>query len=161
MEKINNGAKNAKILTFADEGQLAQFCAYAAHRIQSGVIELYGEPGAGKSTLVRHWLRALGYRGNVPSPTYTLLEDYEVGTKRIVHADLYRIVDPEELEFLDVRTWRDRADLIFIEWPQNGHGFLPAADWRFDLIQEIQQGSEVHCLRCHCFSEGRRKLRQC
>lgn len=89
------------------------------------VIYLQGELGAGKTTLVRGVLRALGHRGRVPSPTYTLVEPYELPGRLLQHLDLYRIGDPGEISFLGVR---DLSGTLFIEWPERGAGRLPAAD---------------------------------
>lgn len=90
------------------------------------LILLEGELGAGKTTLVRGLLRAAGHTGPVPSPTYTLVEPYEVGGKPLFHLDLYRIADPEELEYLG---WRDMADAVsLVEWPQRAPALVARAD---------------------------------
>ena len=89
------------------------------------VIFLHGDLGAGKTTLVRGLLRALGHAGRVPSPTYTLVEPYEIGALSLKHLDLYRIADPEELEYLGVR---ELSGTVIIEWPEKGGHFLPAPD---------------------------------
>ena len=99
------------------------------------VVELRGELGAGKSTFARGALRALGVTGAIKSPSYTLLETYELPTVHVVHLDLYRLKDPDELEHLGLADYHRPGQLWFIEWPENGAGRLPAPDetWRFSI----------------------------
>ena len=92
------------------------------------VLFLTGELGAGKTTLVRGFVRALGITGPVRSPTYTLVEPYTAGELTVIHADLYRLRDPAELEALGLRDWAVPGHLWLIEWPERGAGHLPAAD---------------------------------
>ena len=96
-------------------------------------IELQGELGAGKTTIARGCLRGLGFGGRVKSPTYTLMEPYETDAGPAMHLDLYRLADPEELEFLGLRDLSDGSTTLLIEWPGKGVGHLPTPDIRIRL----------------------------
>ena len=92
-----------------------------ADSCQNGsLIFLSGDLGAGKTTLVRGLLRRFGYQGNVKSPTYTIVETYDISNRRIYHLDLYRLHDPEELEYLGVREFSGDKVICLIEWPEQG-----------------------------------------
>ena len=94
---------------------------------------LEGELGAGKTTISRGILRGLGYQGIAASPTYTLLELYDLGSHRVVHLDLYRITAAQELEGLGFRDYLDGQTICLIEWPPNGVAFLPVPEFRIIL----------------------------
>ncbi|MBZ5486607.1 tRNA (adenosine(37)-N6)-threonylcarbamoyltransferase complex ATPase subunit type 1 TsaE [Halomonas aquamarina] len=119
-----------------------------------GRVYLEGDLGAGKTTLTRGILRAYGHEGAVKSPTYTLVEPYELGQQRIYHLDLYRLADPEELEFIGGREVLSDEAVCIIEWPSRGEGWLPAPDLRLSLAvaevgrrltlsAESQQGEHI------------------
>ncbi len=122
------------VLTLADVAATERLGAALATALPDGmVIFLLGDLGAGKTSLVRGALRGLGYLGAVKSPTYTLLEEYSVAGKDIIHFDLYRLSDPEELDLIGIRDYFNGKSSCFIEWPQRGQGFLPQEDLQIQI----------------------------
>lgn len=112
--------------------ELAQRLARSLPEDRQGwVLLLAGDLGAGKSTLARGFIRALGHRGPVPSPTYTLVEPYELTGGTVYHVDLYRVADPEELHFLGFEEL-DHG-LLLVEWPERAPALEEAADLKIAL----------------------------
>lgn len=107
-------------------------------------VHLEGPLGAGKTTLARGLLRGLGHPGRVRSPSFTLLEPYELGHCRVYHLDLYRLADAAELDDLGVADLLEPGSLLLVEWAERGGNRLPAPDLRLALDYE-GEGRRVAC----------------
>lgn len=120
-----------------DEPAMLSFGSTLLESIRPGMlIFLRGNLGAGKTTLVRGVLRALGYQGAVKSPTFTLVEEYKFDETTFYHFDLYRLADPEELEWMGMSDYLRSDAVCFVEWPEKGEGFLPAPDLTIEIYPE-------------------------
>ncbi len=120
-----------KQLFLETEAQQIAFAKSVANSLDSSfVMFLKGDLGTGKTTFARGFIQASGYQGIVKSPTYTLVEPYSIRSQRMCyHFDLYRLIDPEELEFTGARDYFNDNDVCLVEWPEKAEGFLAPADW--------------------------------
>jgi tRNA threonylcarbamoyladenosine biosynthesis protein TsaE len=136
-------------LTVNDEAAVARLAARFAEAARPPLVMfLQGDLGAGKTTFARAYIQALGFEGYVKSPSYGLLETYEAGGFNILHLDLYRIEDPEELEYLALRDLFDDRTVLLIEWPERGEGHLPGAD----LILKFGETDTKRYIGCRAVS---------
>lgn len=141
--------------TLATEAELHALAQRFANIVRKGtVIFLHGDLGAGKTSFVRGFLFALGYKGKVKSPTFTLLEPYQFAHQQIYHFDLYRIVDAEELHHIGISEYFTDESICFIEWPERGFPILPVADLdcyieivgnqrKFTMIAKTPRGEDI------------------
>ena len=147
-------SSNSMQLTLNTEADTQRLAEQLAGLDLSGSVWLSGDLGAGKTTLTRYWLQALGHQGAVKSPTYTLVEPYDIalqaksgkgergkgdsdkGSKPVYHVDLYRLQDPEELSFIGFDEYQDDPDaLLIIEWASRAEGYLAPPVLMIDIVQ--------------------------
>jgi tRNA threonylcarbamoyladenosine biosynthesis protein TsaE len=134
----------------ADEAAVAALAAAFAQAVAPPlVLFLRGDLGAGKTTFARAYIHALGFAGYVKSPSYGLLETYRAGGQTVLHLDLYRIEDPEELEYLALRDLFDGSAVLLVEWPDRGRERLPAPD----LVLDFGESDEVRFIQFTALSE--------
>lgn len=143
-------------LALNNEQDTQNLAQVLATHFRSGVIYLIGDLGAGKTTLSRYFLQHLGHQSAVKSPTYTLVEPYQIQGQDIFHFDLYRLNDPYELELMGIRDYLETPNALFLfEWPSKGGDEIPPAD----LIIEIKK-SEDELSRTAMLSSSSAALQQ-
>ncbi len=130
-----------------ESATLALGAELAGWGLRSELVFLRGDLGAGKTTLVRGYLRSLGHRGAVKSPTYTLLESYDLKGLRVLHFDFYRIFDPRELGYIGIGELMAEQAVKLVEWPDKAGDQLPPADIDIQL-QWSGAGRHVQVVDC-------------
>jgi tRNA threonylcarbamoyladenosine biosynthesis protein TsaE len=139
-----NDSSIVKTLVWPDEAATAAFATQLAAALTraklNACIALHGDLGAGKTTFVRHLLRALGVEGRIKSPTYAVVEPYTVAAGEVWHFDFYRFSDPREWEDAGFRDIFASAGLKLCEWPQNAAGVMPTPDLELDIqVDDTEQ----------------------
>jgi tRNA threonylcarbamoyladenosine biosynthesis protein TsaE len=123
---------------------MSKLCVpYAVKNSKSILIFLEGDLGAGKTTFSRGFIEGCGYEDIVRSPTYTLVEPYDFSDYSIYHFDLYRLLDPEELEYMGIRDYFEKTSVSLVEWPDKAQGLLPEADVRIALSYSLNSRNVV------------------
>jgi len=145
-----------KLTVSGEQAQEALGAAVAAASPPNFVIYLVGDLGAGKTTFARGFIRSLGHQGAVKSPTYALLESYELPDRICYHFDLYRLADPGELEYLGIRDLLQSEAILLVEWPEKGEGELPPPD----IVVVINHDGECRQLQIKSHTEQGNSLLQ-
>lgn len=145
-----------KLKVSGEQAQEALGAALATATPPSCVIYLVGDLGAGKTTFARGFIRSLGHKGAVKSPTYALMEPYELPSRKCYHFDLYRLADAGELEYLGIRDLLQTEAILLVEWPEKGEGELPLPD----LVVAINHDGECRQLQIKSHSEKGNSLLQ-
>ena len=140
--------ESLKTFFLSSEDETEQLAKQLGQSILLGVvIFLKGDLGAGKTTFVRGLLRSLQFSGKVKSPTFTLVKQYDFAWGVIYHFDLYRLAHPEEMDFIGIREYFTPESIVFVEWPENGQGYLPPPDLELSF-QILPEGRKV-ALKAH------------
>ena len=158
MNSGHSSILETRSLVWADEAACAASAAAIAAKpaVREAFIELHGTLGAGKTTFVRHLLHALGVQGRVKSPTYAVMEPYELPGLTAWHFDFYRFDDPQEWEDAGFRDVFAAPGLKLAEWPEKAEGLLPRPDLRVDIA--IAGEHERRVKLAACTARGRELL---
>lgn len=146
---MSKNNKDVQVLTLHSEEDTQRLAEQLAKLPLAGSVWLAGDLGAGKTTLTRYWLQALGHNGAVKSPTYTLVEPYSMqqedgSTRSVYHVDLYRLQDPEELSFIGFDEYLDEPNaLIIIEWASRADDYLPPPTLFINMGQNPDESRHI------------------
>lgn len=146
---MSKNNKDVQVLTLHSEEDTQRLAEQLTKLPLAGSVWLAGDLGAGKTTLTRYWLQALGHNGAVKSPTYTLVEPYSMqqedgSTRSVYHVDLYRLQDPEELSFIGFDEYLDEPNaLIIIEWASRADDYLPPPTLFIDMGQNPDESRHI------------------
>ena len=155
-----NNSPIVKTLVWPDEAATAAFATQLATALTqanlNACISLHGDLGAGKTTFVRHLLRALGVEGRIKSPTYAVVEPYTVATGEVWHFDFYRFSDPREWEDAGFRDIFASVGLKLCEWPQNAAGVMPTPD--LEIHMQVDEDAQRHVEINACTPRGQELL---
>ena len=152
---MSDQVSNTVTVTLRSEADTQLLAQKLAALPLSGSVWLAGDLGAGKTTLTRYWLQALGHLGAVKSPTYTLVEPYHIkqsdgSIKPVYHADLYRLQDPEELSFIGFDEYLDEPQsLVIIEWASRAEHYLPPPALLIEMTQADDESRQVILTKTH------------
>jgi len=149
-------------VTLNHEDDTQKLAKVLAENFPAGVVYLIGDLGAGKTTLTRYYLQQLGHKGSVKSPTYTLVEPYQINGQDIFHFDLYRLNDPYELELMGIRDYLETPNALFLfEWPSKGGNEIPQADLIIDILKsddDLQRQVSISTESAELFNKLREKM---
>lgn len=145
MSALSHFTPIVKSLSWPDEAATQSFAVRLAEQsdLSHAFIALHGNLGAGKTTLVRHLLQALGVKGRIKSPSYAIVESYELATLTIWHFDFYRFADPREWEEAGFRDIFTSPGLKLCEWPEKVAKVLPLADWDIHIQTNLDGARDV------------------
>ena len=145
---------------FDQEAMLGLSAALASLLPEKLVIYLLGDLGAGKTTFSRGLLQSWGHQGAVKSPTFTLVEPYALSSRKVYHFDLYRLAEPDELEYLGAREYFSSISTCLIEWPCLGGDLVPEADLVIEIIRNSSKDRVIEITASPQLLEGLRDILQ-
>lgn len=158
-QRTATAEEKPQVRTVLSEPAMAKLARHIAPGVSAPFVLFFrGELGAGKTTFIRSLIQALGHPGRVKSPTYGLLEHYVLPTLQILHLDLYRIGDPDEVDYLGLADMFDENTVLIVEWPERGRGALPRPDLTVALDSEATDSLDKRRLSFYAHSRSGNEL---